>query len=166
MQLVWNNIYSLPRIVAIDSELRYFQYKILCNVLYLNKLFIFGKTDTKRCSFRNFEDETTVHLFANCTKTNILWANIKEFFNEDLKLPSVTPKSVMFGFSDVDQDIFLVSNHILLLFKHFISRDSNILLFLRFFRNLQKVCIIEQKIGEESESKKELFHKKIAKNLE
>ena len=51
VQLVWNDIYSLPRIVAIDSELRYFQYKTLHNVLYLNKnLFIFGKTDTKLCN--------------------------------------------------------------------------------------------------------------------
>ena len=27
---------------------------------------------------------------------------------ENLKLPSLTPQSAMFGFSDVDQDIFLV----------------------------------------------------------
>ena len=43
-------------------------------MLYLNKrLFIFGKTDTKLCSFCNLEDEATVHLFANCTKTNTFW---------------------------------------------------------------------------------------------
>ena len=29
----------------------------------------------------------TFNLFVNCTKTNILWANIKEFFNGNLKLP-------------------------------------------------------------------------------
>ena len=98
----------------------------------------------------------------------ILWGNIKEFFNGNLKLPSMTPQSVMFGFSDVDQDIFLVSNHILLLFMHFIhiSRDSNILLFSRFFRNLQKVYTIEQKISQESERKNKLLHKKWQKNSE
>ena len=63
VQLVWSDIYSLHRIVTIDSEIRYFQQKILHIVLYLNKiLFIFGKTDTKLCSFCNIEDETTVHL--------------------------------------------------------------------------------------------------------
>ena len=47
-QLVRSEIYSPPGIVTIDSELRYFQYKILRNVLHLNKnLFIFGKTVTK-----------------------------------------------------------------------------------------------------------------------
>ena len=71
----------------------------------------------------------------------------------------------MFGFSDVDRDIFLLSNHILLLFKRFIyiSRDSNILLISRFFRNLQKAYTIEQKISQESERKKELFYKKLQK---
>ena len=73
----------------------------------------------------------------------------------------------MFGFSDVDRDIFLLSNHILLLFKRFIyiSRDSNILLFSRFFRNLQKAYTIEQKISQESERKKELFYKKVGWGL-
>ena len=67
----------------------------------------------------------------------------------------------MFGISDVDQDIYLVSNHILLSFKHFIyiSRDANIRLFSRYFRNLQKVHNIEQKISQGSERKKTLFHK-------
>ena len=73
----------------------------------------------------------------------------------------------MFGISDVDQDIYLVSNHILLSFKHFIyiSRDANIRLFSRYFRNLQKVHNIEQKISQGSERKKTLFHKKWQKTL-
>ena len=55
------------------------------------KLFIFGKTDTKLCHFCNLEN-ATIHLFANRTKTNILWTNIKELFNGNLKLPSLTPQ--------------------------------------------------------------------------
>ena len=33
----WGKIYILPRIVTTDSRIRIFQYKILHNVLYLNK---------------------------------------------------------------------------------------------------------------------------------
>ena len=129
MQLVWRDICSLPRTVTIDPEIRYFQYKILHNVLYLNKkLVIFGKTQTKLCSFCNFEDETTLHLFANCTKINILWANIKEFFNGNSKLLSLTPQRAMFGFSDLNQDILLVLNHILYCYLSilFIFQDTSI----------------------------------------
>ena len=66
----------------------------------------------------------------------------------------------MFGFSDADLNVFLVLNHFFFLFKHFIyiSRDSIILLSLRFFRHLQKVYIIEQKISQKNERKKKLFH--------
>ena len=55
--------------------------------------------------------------------------------------------------------MFLVSDNILLLFKHFIfiSRDSNILSFSRFFRNPQKVYTIEQK-NKRVRKKKKLFH--------
>ena len=42
--LDWKNIYLLIRIVTKDSKLRAFQFKLLSNVLYLNKLlFNFGK---------------------------------------------------------------------------------------------------------------------------
>ena len=101
----------------------------------------------------------------NFTKTNILWANIKKFFSGNLKFPSMTPNSVMFGFLDVDENIFLVSNHILLLFKHFycISKNTAILLFSRFFRNLQKVYTIEQKVSQEIKRKKKLIYKKWQK---
>ena len=38
----WKKIYILPRVVTINSFQRNFQYKILHNILYLNKiLFIF-----------------------------------------------------------------------------------------------------------------------------
>ena len=45
--LVWKTFYMLPRIVTKDSRLRVFQYKLLNNVSYLNKmLFRFGKIDS------------------------------------------------------------------------------------------------------------------------
>ena len=50
--LDWKNIYLLVRIVTKDSTLRAFQFKLLNNVLYLNKmLFKFGKSGSPLCSF-------------------------------------------------------------------------------------------------------------------
>ena len=56
----------------------------------------------------------------------MFWASIKKFFNGNLKLPSLTSQSLMFGFSYLNQDTYLVLIYILLLFKHliYISRDS------------------------------------------
>ena len=52
--LDWNKIYLSPRLATIDTTLRSFQYKILNNVLFLNKkLYTFGITNTSLCSLCN-----------------------------------------------------------------------------------------------------------------
>ena len=62
--LDWKNIYMLPRIVTKDSRLQVFQYKLLNNVLYLNKmLFRFGKIDSLLCSFCKMIEETPLYFF-------------------------------------------------------------------------------------------------------
>ena len=62
--LDWKKIYLLVRIVTKDSTLRAFQFKLLNNVLYLNKmLFKFGKSGSPLCSFCNVKDETPFYLF-------------------------------------------------------------------------------------------------------
>ena len=68
--LEWNTIYMLPLIVTKDSRLRLFQYKLLNNVLYLNKMLLrFGKIDSSLCFFCKMTDETPVHLFLHKNKT-------------------------------------------------------------------------------------------------
>ena len=67
LQCDWKDIYLLPRKVTIDTKLRIFQYKLLNNILYLNKhLFMFRKKDTKHCSFCKLQDKTINHLFVEC----------------------------------------------------------------------------------------------------
>ena len=52
-------IYLLPRRVTLDTNLRMFQYKLINNVLYLNKkLFGFKKVDSSLCSYCNEEEES------------------------------------------------------------------------------------------------------------
>ena len=67
----WKKIYILPRVVTINSFQRNFQYKILHNILYLNKiLFTFGKTKAPLCSFCHSYDETIKHIFLECIYVN------------------------------------------------------------------------------------------------
>ena len=73
--LDWKNIYLLERIVTKDSKWRAFQFKLL-NVLYLNKmLFKFGKIGSPLCFFCNLKDETSYHLFCECSQTNVYGTN-------------------------------------------------------------------------------------------
>ena len=58
------NIYFLIRNTTLDTKARMFQFKVLHNVLYANKmLFKFGKVTSPRCSFCKLHDETIMHLF-------------------------------------------------------------------------------------------------------
>ena len=58
------NIYFLIRNTTLDTKARMFQYKVLHNILYANKmLFKFGKVTSPRCSFCKFHNETVMHLF-------------------------------------------------------------------------------------------------------
>ena len=67
--LDWKTIYMLPRIVTKDSRLQVFQYKLLNNVLYLNKmLFRFGKI----CFFCEMTEQTPTYLFYNFRITKLL----------------------------------------------------------------------------------------------
>ena len=76
--LDWKTIYMLPRIVTKDSRLQVFQYKLLNNVLYLNKmLFRFGKIYSPLCSCCKMIEETPLHFFYNCIKTKLLWDQLK-----------------------------------------------------------------------------------------
>ena len=48
----WKLIYRILRIATLETKIRIFQYKLLNNVLYLNKkLFQFGITSQSKCYF-------------------------------------------------------------------------------------------------------------------
>ena len=74
----WLQMYLLPRKVTKNAYDRMFQYKILNNILFLNKkLYLCGKSDTSLCSFCTNVDEDMVHLFSNCPETLALWTQLQ-----------------------------------------------------------------------------------------
>ena len=128
--LLWEQIYLLPRKVTIDSFLRCFQYKIINNTLFLNKkLFCFKIINTPFCSFCEKKEETTIHLFYECEKTCSLWSELKLYFRQ-LSLPDLLPQTALFGFyEDLENKFATLNNHILLLFKLYVykQRESKVL---------------------------------------
>ena len=62
--LDWEKICLMPRKVTVDTFTRIFQYKIINNILYLNKkLHIFKKVHSPLCSFCKSNDEITFFIF-------------------------------------------------------------------------------------------------------
>ena len=113
--------------VTLDSYSRSFQYKILNNVLYLNKkLFTFRKSTSPLCPFCKLSDETVLHLFYECNIILNLWNELVLFFENEFTLFDLTPQAAFLGFLNVDSELLLIQNHLLLIFKIYIynSRRS------------------------------------------
>ena len=91
-------------------------------ILYLKKqLFRMKIKLSSICSFCRSADETIPHLFYECQKTKILWANLKLFFN-NIPLRDLTLMSAYLGF-DLLEDLLI--NHIHLLFRIAIYSQRN-----------------------------------------
>ena len=89
----------------------------------MNKmLFKLRKVESPLCSFCKAEDKTFIYLFDRCRKTcekTILWRQLLEFFSTALDLPSISPKSAIFGFLDALEHKLLI-NQILLILKNYL----------------------------------------------
>ena len=65
IELPWREIYLTARKASANSHLRCFKYKIINNVLHLNKnLFQFGKTQSSLCSFCHTEAQNNTPCFS------------------------------------------------------------------------------------------------------
>ena len=102
-----------------------FQYKLLNNVLYLNKmLFRFKKVDSPLFSYCNEEEETPLHLFHSCLKTKQLQNKLRQYFSQFIDIQNSTPQGSI-GIFDNNQHSELI-NYLLLIFKFYIYSARNI----------------------------------------
>ena len=87
----------LPRLATYKTYMQSFQYKLLNNVLFLNKrLHIFGIKWSPLCSFCNLRDKTLYE----CDRIKSLWSDLVQYFQNSLVLPTLTPQTSIFGFLD------------------------------------------------------------------
>ena len=119
----------LPGLATYNTYMQSFQYKLLNNVLFLNKkLHIFEIKSSPLCSFCNLCDKTPLHIFYECDSVKCLWSDLVQYFKNSLVLPTPTPQTATFGFLDSTNSeynlkkIKLLINHILLIFKVGLSR--------------------------------------------
>ena len=133
IELTWKEIYFTAHKATANSHLRCFNYKIINNVLYLHKTFFqFGKAQSPLCSFCHTEAEATLHVFHKCSVTKVLWNQLlfSFFFDTDVGFPDLTLQAALFGFINESDNLNILQNHILLIFKLYIyqsvEREKNV----------------------------------------
>ena len=119
----WDKVYTLPYNTTVESKTRVFQYKILNNILYLNKrLYRMELVESPLCGLCKLHFETVSHLFFECEVSSQLWKEIQGEFYPHLILPNLDIKLILFGILH-DQDQQKVKNHIILSFKKFLYEN-------------------------------------------
>ena len=84
----WTAIYTPPCLITNNTYMRPFQYKILNNVLFLNKkLHTFGIKPSPLCSFCNLYNKTS-YMFYECDRVKWFWSDLVQCFQNNLILPT------------------------------------------------------------------------------
>ena len=122
-----------------------FQYKILNNVLYLNRqLYHMKIVNSPMCSLYGQNVETVIHLFFSCIESHKLWTEIRNWSTSScIILPELTEK-------------------IIFLYKQFIykSRGANSKINIIGFRHFLKSVINTGKVIAKKRNKVDLHLKK------
>ena len=146
--------------------MRSFQYKILNNILFLNKkLDTSGITNTDLCCFCNAVEETPIHIFFDCVHLKCLWESLRIKFQNDFILPSLTPQTAILELDNEANDSYNYDYNlspILLISKYYIyiSRQKRILNINILIANLIKVKKREKQISIVTINKREAHTKK------
>ena len=112
----WNEIYSLPFTVALNTKTREFQYKILNRYLVTNTfLHKVGLKPSALCTFCGEESESLEHLFISCCITERFWLEFIHWCNNiHIKLEKLSEVDKLVGIWDRKED-FLLLNHLLII---------------------------------------------------
>ena len=83
-------------------------------------------------------------------------------FNRHLNLPHLTPQSAIFSFLDTSNKDYLIVNHLLLIFKHYIynTRDRKHLVFEALMKNIKNIYDIEKNVADQDPHEKTKLIKK------
>ena len=97
----WEDIYTLPFKLTVDTKLRNFQWKLTHNILMtnhkLNKIMP-TKVVSPLCNFCKQENETIIHLFYECKLVETFWSTFIESWGQYFHINTMmTAGQVLFG---------------------------------------------------------------------
>ena len=102
--LQWNKIFLNNFSVTRDTQLRWFQSRLLHRILPTNKyLHTCNIADSPLCTFCQLENETISHLFWHCHHVQTFWAQLLSLIHEkctNCDRLAFSEKLILFGWND------------------------------------------------------------------
>ena len=95
------------------------------------------------------EEEIITHQFYCCTHFEDIWSHVQTYFTDCFHFSQLTLQTAIFGCHNIDNDTFLIQNHILLSFKLHIynARKYGLLSFNNFLNEISKIKNLEKRVA-------------------
>ena len=107
------------------------------------------------------EEETLSYLFYYCIHIQDIWNQVQICFTDCINFLQLTPQTVFFDFYNINNNTFLIQNHILLLFKLYIEcQKTRIFSFNNFLNEFSKIKNLEKRVDANNRNECERFRKK------
>ena len=121
----WSKIYKICFQGISDNSIKWFQYKILFNILGTREYLWRTKIiNDNQCSLCGDQPETIKHLFAECEKTVELWTALTQWIKNSINFNiELTNQLKIPGYIVCDRN-FWVTNFILLVTRNYIFQCS------------------------------------------
>ena len=113
----------IPCKASISSSIKLFHYKILNDIVYLNKKI--SKKVSPLCSLCLKEPEDTLHFFCHGDKTQLLWDTLLNKAAGFLSLAKLEPELALLRRWNLNKNENVLINYIVFLFKRFIFDNRN-----------------------------------------
>ena len=154
----WGVIYKTCFKSISDNDLKWFQYKVINNILatkhYLYKVKI---SDCNECQLCNSHPETISHLFSKCKESEELWKNVNSWILNRTGIALVLTNTMkILGYTVYDENFWPV-NFILIMVRYYIyccSKRKQLLNIFQLQKDIKKIYV-EQKLLSEINGK---FH--------
>ena len=93
------------------------------------------------------------------------WSQLGNYVSDCITLPQLNPQTAILGYTNSNEQNFLLQNHILLAFKKFIyaSRNSGNLILSAFLKKLSKIRNTEKAIASNDKTKLKRYNFKWLK---
>ena len=97
---IWREYSLVPFNCSSVIDLRWFQYKLLNNILYTNDMLLkFKIVDKEECSFCRSHPESIIHLFCECQPSLRLWSQLQDWILQKTGINlKFTRENILFGF--------------------------------------------------------------------
>ena len=121
-----------------------------------------GYAESPLCSLSKRENKTVSHLFCICTLTQQHWKNLQSWVRGYLILPGLEPSIVILGDWNTKNEINVLVDHLILLFKYFIYKNRTVKHAINIYA-LKNYVKLLQKIEQRNARNKDRLEKHFTK---